>query len=103
MGKVQLRPLGEARNIIEGMELEITHVHDDLIFIEHNAFLMRFDDECENNLFLHFNEDCEPDKIDSITAEITKRAEKEGFTIMKDQMYKMRQKEETEELEIVFY
>ena len=60
MEKIQFRPLGETRTIIEEMDLEITHVHDDLVFIQHNAFLLRFDDECENNLFLHFNEDCDP-------------------------------------------
>lgn len=103
MEDVKFRPLGEARNIVEGIGLDITHVHDDLIFVEHNAFLLRFDDECEYNLFLHFNEECEPSEKDKIENNLSEKAKGDGFTITKDLSYRMRQKEETQELEIEFY
>ena len=103
MEKVQFRPLGQARNIVEGIGLDITHVHDDLVFVEHNAFLLRFDDECEYNLFLHFNEECDPSEKSKIISQLSECAKKDGFTITKDQTYQMRQREDTQELEIEFF
>ncbi|NBC84342.1 MAG: hypothetical protein GVY19_13315 [Bacteroidetes bacterium] len=102
MEEIQFRPLGKARNIVERMALAITHIHDDLIFIEHNAFILRFDDACENNLFLHFNEISHPSERDNIALQVSRSAQVEGFTIQKGKHFKMEQKAGSEEIQIIF-
>jgi hypothetical protein len=103
MENIKFRPLGEARTIVEGIGLDITHVHDDLIFVEHNAFLLQFDDECEYNLFLHYNEDCDPAEKENIISKLSQSAKGVGFTVTKAKTYKISQKEETEELVLEFF
>ncbi len=45
---VPLRPLGLAKDLIEAVGLDVTYVYDDLIFIEHNAFLLQMEEQGEN-------------------------------------------------------
>ncbi len=42
---IPYRPLGLLRELIESMGLAITHVFEDLVFVEHNAFLLQMGEE----------------------------------------------------------
>ena len=47
------------RQIVENATgLEITYAYDDLVFPEHGAFIIQFDDENTNKLFCYFHVDC---------------------------------------------
>lgn len=39
-----LRPLGIVKEIVEAAGMGISYVYDDLVFVDHNAFLLQFTD-----------------------------------------------------------
>ncbi len=52
------RNLPNASEIIEATGLTVTYLFDDLIFVEQNPFLLRFNDKNPSQIFIHFNQDC---------------------------------------------
>ena len=56
------RHLEKIRTIIrEATDLDISYAFDDLVFPDHSAFLMQFDDKDENHYFCYFHEDMNSD------------------------------------------
>lgn len=49
------RSIDNIKNVIESTGLSISYLYDDLIFVKHNAYILRFDDDRPNHFFLHFN------------------------------------------------
>lgn len=47
-------PLGLVKNVLESVGLEISFVYEDLIFLEHNGFLLQFDEE-DKRVHIHTN------------------------------------------------
>jgi hypothetical protein len=66
---VPLRPLGLAKDLIEAVGLDVTYVYDDLIFIEHNAFLLQMEEKGEN-IGLWFNTESTPSNRPEITTQL---------------------------------
>ena len=56
---MNLRPLGLAKETIDDLHLEVVHAYDDLLFVEHNLFLVQFDDRQQRNFKVFFNVECE--------------------------------------------
>jgi hypothetical protein len=56
---MSLRPLGLATEIIDDLKLEVTYAYDDLLFVEHNTFILQFDDARQKNFRIYFNAECE--------------------------------------------
>lgn len=90
------------KEIVEECGLKITYAYDDLVFIEHNPFLIRFDDEKTNNLFLFFNRDCEPDAAQELERKLKEASGARQMTITCGGRYELTPKEENEEIEIRF-
>ena len=99
---MQLRPLGIATEIIEETGLNVTYNYDDLVFVEHNPFLIQFDDGNLKNLNLFFNIDCEEQAAQQLASQLKKAASQREFTITPSGKFEMTQKENTEELDIRF-
>jgi len=99
---MELRPLGIATEIIQETGLDVTYTYDDLVFIEHNPFIIQFDDENLKNLKLFFNIDCEPETAGKLVSQLTDAASQRGFTITGSGKFEMKQKENTEEIDIKF-
>ena len=99
---MELRPLGIATEIIQETGLNITYAYDDLVFIEHNPFMLQFDDENSKNLKLFFNVDCEDDGAGKLEAQLKNAASQREFTITTSGKFEMTQKENTEEIDIKF-
>lgn len=53
------RSLMPAKELVEAMGFSISYPHDDLIFIDNNAFLLRYNDFKEKAFFLYFNQELE--------------------------------------------
>ncbi len=102
METIKIRPLGEARQIVESIGHEITYFYDDLVFADNNMYMLRFDDEIQKQLFLHFNEDCEELTASKVEISLREAAKSIGFKILKAGDYSVKQKEGSEELEISF-
>ena len=39
---MSLRPLGKVLSVVESLGLEVTYAYDDLVFVEHGAFVLQF-------------------------------------------------------------
>lgn len=96
------RPLPLAEQIVEATGLKVTYPFDDLVFVEHNPFLLRFDDENFNNIYVHFNVDCHDVDKKQLLDIIEKKARLLGMKAIATRSYTMKQKEGVEEIEIEF-
>ncbi len=65
-GPVPFRPLGILKNLIEKLGFEVTHCYEDLVFVGHNAFLLRMEEKGEE-VSLVFNTESDIDKRNEIT------------------------------------
>lgn len=64
---IPFRPLGILKNLMENLGFQVTHCYEDLVFIEHNAFMLRMEEKGEN-VSLLFNTESDVDKRDEIAA-----------------------------------
>ena len=62
---VPFRPLGILKNVMENLGFEVTHCYEDLVFVEHNAFLLRMEEKGEE-VSLLFNTESDVEKRDEI-------------------------------------
>jgi len=63
--RVPYRPLGILKMVVEHLGFQVTHCYEDLVFIEHNAFLLRMEEQAEE-VSLFFNSESDVDKRDEI-------------------------------------
>ncbi|WP_320169073.1 hypothetical protein [Maridesulfovibrio sp.] len=99
---MKLRSLGIVKDILESIGLNITHSYDDLVFVEHNPFMIQFDDDNPSSLKIFFNADCEAGTVQKLEQVLTTAAGQRDFSIVKSGRFEMSQKEGTEEIEIKF-
>ncbi len=83
------------------MDLEVTYVYEDLVFISHNAFLLRMGEK-EPQVHLYFNEESQPDDRDIITKQLTELASPRGLQIIDSGSYVMKSRQADEQLDIHF-
>jgi len=100
---MNLRPLGIAEEIIQATALNITYTYDDLVFVEHNVFIIQFDDDNPKNLKLFFNVDCEEETAKKLENQLTASAKEKLFSITCSGKFEMAQKEGAEEVDIKFF
>ncbi len=99
----ELKSLGKARSIVEqATQLKVTYAYDDLVFIEHNPFLLRFDVEKSDQMFLHFNVDCEDTEVEKLEKALTNVAKKEGMALTKAEPYELFAPKNKYEIEVRF-
>lgn len=58
------RKLGVVKEIVEAAGMNISHVYEDLVFLNHNAILLQFTDD-SNVLLLRINQEAEAKEVDS--------------------------------------
>lgn len=100
--QIGLRPLPLAEEVVATTGLKVTFAYDDLVFVEHNAFLLRFNDEKPEQLFLHFNNECEESEKSKLIRMLEAKAFSLGMQIVKSTNYTMKQIEGTEEFQVFF-
>ena len=52
---INYRPLGYVMEILESVGLPVSYSYDDLVFVENNSLLIKFNDEEAKQLHLYFN------------------------------------------------
>ena len=102
MEKKTFMPLGRVLNIIEPTSLEVTYNYDDLVFVEHNPFIIRFDDKDSQLIYLHFNNNLEAVEAERLTTILNKSTLNEGLKLKLDKKFTLTANEQTEEIEIKF-
>ncbi len=97
-----VRPLGHVMEILESVGLPVSFSYDDLVFVENNSLLVKFNDENEKELMLYFNNDLDTKVAGSLESMLMEAALDKGFQFVNSGKYTISQKEGVEELEIVF-
>jgi hypothetical protein len=78
--QTQLRPLGVVKEVVEEIGLQVTYAYDDLVFIEHNDFLLQFGSD-PNLLQLYFNTECPADEAEALTTKLMPAAAGKGLSV----------------------
>lgn len=98
---MKFRNLETVRQIVkEATGLDIMYAYEDLVFPEHAAFMIQFDDANPKNLFCHFHMDCNPNNKTDIFSNLKQTASNEKITIEEKGFFKLQQK--GEQVEILF-
>ncbi|MDQ8201782.1 hypothetical protein [Pelagicoccus sp. SDUM812003] len=97
---MSLRPLGIAREIIDNTGLEVTYAYDDLLFVEHNPFIVQFDDDNLSNLKLFFNVECEEETATQLEIKLRQAASERKFTIANEGKYELVSEEGAKEFQV---
>lgn len=98
---IPVKPLGLIKNLIESMGLDVTYVYDDLVFIEHNAFLLQMGTEGEK-VSLWFNDACKVEERPGILHDLHGFATGLGLTIKLQGTYSMNSCDENESFSLQF-
>ncbi|MCW3807158.1 hypothetical protein [Plebeiibacterium marinum] len=97
------RPLGHVMEILESVGLPVSYSYDDLVFVENNSLLVKFNDDDEKELMLYFNKDLDPKVAVELESTLMEAALDKGFQFVNSGTYKVREKDKAkEELELVF-
>ncbi len=99
--QVPYRPLGLIKNVTEILGFPISHSYEELIFFEHNAFLLRMEEEGEN-VSLIFNNESEIDKRAGISEAFRLEGIKHDLTISEQGTYAITPNEADGTLDIEF-
>jgi len=98
---IPYRPLGIIKAFLESLGHQVTHCYEDLVFIEHNAFLLRMEEKGED-VGLFFNSESEPDKRAEITAALISNGKHFQLNIQRRTTYRLRANAEDESLTLEF-
>lgn len=99
--EIPYRPLGVIMSMINNLGFEVTHSHDDLIFIKHNAFLIQMGEQGKD-IFVWFNVDCVPEKTSEILEGLGEQATNLHLTLYKKGLYDLVANKEAETIQIEF-
>ena len=97
---VSYRPLGIISAMVEEMQLEVTYAYEDLVFISHNAFLLRMGEKGEL-VHLYFNQESEMEDRSVILKTIRDLAVSRKLEIIDSGTYTMEPRDD-DQLDIRF-
>jgi len=98
---MEVRNLEKVRAIIkDATGLDVSYAYDDLVFPDHTAFIVQFDDDNAKNFFCYFQEECEPAERKKILDSLTTACSKERCSILSKGSFRLEQK--GEEVNIIF-
>jgi hypothetical protein len=100
--KIAYRPLGIISNCLAELGLEVTHCYEDLIFVQHNAFLLRMEKKGED-VSLFFNVDSDPAKREEIAASLRTQGSTHGLVVKEQGTYQLTEDEENNTIDIEFF
>lgn len=95
------RPLGLVREMLASMGLTITYAYEDLLFVEHNAFLLQFEDK-EETVGLHVNTDCPPDEVDAVISRVVSAGAVVGLRVIMRGRFTVQANESEENISLHF-
>lgn len=98
---VPFRPLGLLKELLENHGFSVTHCYEDLVFVDHNAFLIQMGDKGED-VNLIFNADCKTDKRAEIEHSLTTAAPAFGLQLKTKGTYSFTSNEQDNTINIEF-
>jgi hypothetical protein len=98
---MSLKPLGIVTNIVESAGMGISYAYEDLVFLEHNAFLLEFTAN-DKELLIHTNSEAEENGIKDSIAKLKTVAVTYGMTFTDGGLYTLTQADD-ENIRIEFF
>ena len=86
------RELGKITAILADLGLEVTYAYDDLVFIQHSAFLLQFTED-PNTLKIFTNSECHAGEAEIIVANMAGNFAEKGFTLTPSGNYTLSENE----------
>lgn len=74
------RPLGKITALLADLGLEVTYAYDDLVFVQHSAFMIRFTED-PVMLKLFINTECDAHTANEVAANIVLEFDAAGFDV----------------------
>jgi hypothetical protein len=87
------RPITVLAEIVRQLGFDVTHAHEDLVFISNNLFIIRFSDPI-HNIEVYYNEDIEEERAVELMGRIDAAASDKGFTATYKGAYCMTESED---------
>ena len=100
---IAFRPLAEVKMMLEEIGSDVSYAYDDLVFVEHTAYLIQFDDENPQNLKLFFNTEINKVESTRIQVRLLEAAKRRKFKLLNSGYFSLKQKDDSEELDILFF
>jgi len=98
---MEFRNLEKVRSILkDATGLDVSYAYEDLVFPDHTAFIIQFDDSNATNFFCYFREECEMADRKLIIESLKSICNKNSCTILNKGAFKLGQI--GEEVEIKF-
>jgi hypothetical protein len=95
-----IKPLGKITSILADLGLEVTYAYDDLVFVQHSAFLLQFTDKV-NVLKLYTNSECDPKVTNQVASSMVIEFDRASFFLEPSGKYTLTQNED-ETLRLAF-
>lgn len=87
---MDLKPLGIVKEVIESLGMGVSYVYDDLVFLEHNAFLLQFTDTV-NEMMIHRNIEADKQYIQETVDMLKSAGLSCGLLFMNGHSYSIKQ------------
>jgi len=98
---MNLKPLGLVTEVVESAGMGISYAYEDLVFLEHNAFLLEFTAK-DTELLIHINSEAEKSEIQDSIARLKEIAGAHGLTFTDGGLYALTQADD-ENIQIEFF
>ena len=96
-----LPPVGKVMNWLEAAGFEVSYLYEDLVFVESNAFLIRFEQADPQGILIYTNSECEATKASALSQILIDEAQKHELNPIKKGIFTISQKNE-DEIDIKF-
>lgn len=87
------RTLGTVREILESAGMGLSYAYEDLVFPEHNAFLLQFTEK-EEEMLIHINEEAEEHELTGPLGLLQEKAMENRMVFNKAGHYRLSQADE---------
>ncbi|VGO15876.1 hypothetical protein PDESU_04464 [Pontiella desulfatans] len=87
------KPLGKITAVLADLGLEVTYAYDDLVFVQHSAFLLQFTND-PTVLKLFTNTECIPEEANSVASSMVLEFDKSGFILEPTGKYTLSQNDD---------
>lgn len=81
MTEVIAKPLGKITALLADCGLEVTYAYDDLVFVQHSAFLLQFT-AAPKSLKMFINTECDPATAADVQKQMLEAHAQSGFSLV---------------------
>lgn len=96
-----LPPVGKVMNWLEASGFAVSYLYEDLVFVESNAFLIRFEPSDPQSILIYTNSECESAKASALGKLLLDEAKNHEIEPIKKGVFTLSQRND-DEIDIKF-